>query len=224
MFCWHMKYSKMKDLNKPIMKKTLYYICWIAIVLSFNSCNNKTPQERTDNNVKHFIADWGKKNHKGKVKIQWIKYDTIGNSYDYLFNGMMLNESILATTKTKKVYEDAAIKLMSESVLDSVSAKETIIVAKIFLEIEDTGCFYYLGLRDDRILSELREHGYEALVDVQSDGQKEMYNACRVINSNLMSLVDESSGDINKKDDENDYYLFWISLPGYDKTMRSMLK
>lgn len=205
------------------MSKTRRFLmcCMIVTTVLFSSCGES--DGGIDSNVKHSFKIWAKGNIDGRYKITSIKYDTVGVPFDYIYKGYMLNQTVGSSGKSESEGNIASQLISLYGVLDSTYLTTDIIVAKINVKLKENDKMFYIGMRGDSVCTMPKQHAYEALTETHNEGEQKMYEAVREINTNLNSYAKSNLNiHINENESDDEFYTFWINLPGYEETMKAI--
>lgn len=197
------------------MKKVLKI--WLFAVVFFTvSCNSisSIDDSTIDGNVRKTFVEWSKGNINTKYSLKTITYDTVGCPMDFMFSATMLEQTVGATGQTESEINKGLNLIGFESVLDSSFLTTNIHIANVQVQINDSICTYYIGMRGDSICTTPQKHGYEALVKTHHEGEQHLYDACNEIFINLGAYAREKGGS-NSEISKDDFYSFWINLPSY---------
>lgn len=202
------------------MKRYFLFGTVVAIVLLL-SCGNSG--NTIDSNIKQSFKTWAKVNIDSKYKVSSIVYDTVGTPFDYIYNGYMLNQTVGSSGKSDSEGDIASNLIMLEGILDSTYMTTNIIVAKVNVNLKDSDISYYIGIRGDSICTTPKQYAYEALIATHHEGEQKMYEAIREIETNLNSYVNTNLNiHLSENESEDDFYTFWVNLPRYEETMKSI--
>lgn len=196
------------------IKKGLWIIAIFLIVVSCSNIDEKT----TDGKVNKAFGEWSKEKLPTKASVKSVSYDTVGCPMDFMFSATMLGQTVGGSGHTESEINIGTGLIGLDCILDSSLLTTNIMIAKIEVNMRDSVCTFYIGMRGDSICTSPQRYGYEALVKVHKEGEQRLYDACYEIYCNLNDYVIEKTGR-GRSTSKDDFYDFWVSLPSYEEAL-----